>query len=82
MSIYTYAQSDRDVMVNFEPGPSRFKGWIPQLVSLILIHWVVIYPVDRGIQRLNNRAPGDYIKKDNFSVSDTGGSEKKGVVFI
>ena len=25
-----------------------------QLVSLILIHWVVIYPVDRAIQLLNN----------------------------
>ena len=25
-----------------------------QLVSLILIHWIVIYPVDSPIQRLNN----------------------------
>ena len=28
--------------------------WISQLVSLILIHWIVIYPVDSAIQRLNN----------------------------
>ena len=26
-----------------------------QLFSLILIHWIVIYPVDSAIQRLNNR---------------------------
>ena len=24
-------------------------------VSLILIHWIVIYPMDTAIQRLNNR---------------------------
>ena len=29
--------------------------WIAQLVSLILIRWIVIYPVDSGIQPLNNR---------------------------
>ena len=28
--------------------------WIAQLVSRILIHWIVIYPVDSAIQRLNN----------------------------
>ena len=28
---------------------------VTQLVSLILIHWIVIYPVDSTIQRLNNR---------------------------
>ena len=28
--------------------------WIVQLVSLILIRWVVIYQVDSAIQRLNN----------------------------
>ena len=28
---------------------------IAQLVSLILIRWIVIYPVDSAIQRLNNR---------------------------
>ena len=28
--------------------------WIVQLVSLILIHWIVIYPMDSAIQRLNN----------------------------
>ena len=28
---------------------------IAQLVFLILIPWIVIYPVDSAIQRLNNR---------------------------
>ena len=32
--------------------------WISQLVSLILIHWIVIYPVDSAIQRLNVPGPG------------------------
>ena len=31
---------------------------ITQLVSPILIHWIVIYPVDSAIQRLNNRGLG------------------------
>ena len=29
--------------------------WIVQLVSLILIHWIVIYPLDSAIQLLNNQ---------------------------
>ena len=32
--------------------------WISQLVSLILIYWIVIYPVDSAIQRLNVPGPG------------------------
>ena len=28
--------------------------WIVQLVSLVLIRWIVIYPVDSAIQLLNN----------------------------
>ena len=28
--------------------------WIVQLVFLILIHWIVIYPMDSAIQLLNN----------------------------
>ena len=28
--------------------------WIVQLVSLILMHWIVIYPMDSAIQLLNN----------------------------
>ena len=28
---------------------------IAQLVFLILIRWIVIYPVDKAIQRFNNR---------------------------
>ena len=47
--------------------PRLFKRWIAlstglksihqitQLVSLIIIRWIVIYPVDSAIQRLNNR---------------------------
>ena len=34
--------------------------WIAQLVSLILIRWIVIYPVDSAIQRLNNRGLLNY----------------------
>ena len=30
--------------------------WIVQLVSPILIRWIVIYLVDSDIQRLNNRS--------------------------
>ena len=29
--------------------------WITQLVSQVLIRWIVTYPVDSAIQRLNNR---------------------------
>ena len=29
--------------------------WIVQLVSLIVIHWILIIPVDKAIQSLNNR---------------------------
>ena len=32
--------------------------WIMQLVSLILIRWIVIYPTDSAIQRLNNSGQG------------------------
>ena len=28
--------------------------WIVQLVSLILIHWIEIYPMDSAIELLNN----------------------------
>ena len=28
--------------------------WITQLVSLTLVHWIVIYPVDSAIQLLSN----------------------------
>ena len=60
-------RNDRDVMVKLEPGPSHFKGWITlsiglipiqwitQLFSLILIRWLVIYPVDNSIQSSKNR---------------------------
>ena len=30
------------------------ENWIAQMASLILIRWIVIYPVDSTIQRLNN----------------------------
>ena len=33
--------------------------WITQLVSQILIRWIVIYPVDSAIQRLNDRSLAD-----------------------
>ena len=28
--------------------------WIAQLVSLILIHWIVVFPMDSAIQLFNN----------------------------
>ena len=34
--------------------------WIVQLISLILIRWIVIYPVDSAIQRSNNRCLASY----------------------
>ena len=34
--------------------------WIGQLVSLIFIHWIVIYPVDSAIQLLNNWCQVNY----------------------
>ena len=34
-------------------GPQLFKSWIAQLISLTLIHWIVIYPVDSVIHFLN-----------------------------
>ena len=35
---------------------------ITQLVSLILIRWIVIYPVDSAIQCLNNRGQGPVVR--------------------
>ena len=35
--------------------------WITQLVFIILIHWIAIYPVDSAIQLLNNRGQ-EYIR--------------------
>ena len=34
---------------------ARFIQRITQLVSQLLIHWKVVYPVDSAIQRENNR---------------------------
>ena len=33
--------------------------WITKLVSLELMHWIVIFPVDTTIQRLNKRSLED-----------------------
>ena len=37
--------------------------WIAQLVSLTLIRWIVIYPVDSVIQLLNNWGLKDRISR-------------------
>ena len=37
--------------------------WMAQLVSIILIRWIVIYPVDSAIQRLNNRGLESIIRE-------------------
>ena len=43
--------------------------WITRLVSLILIRWIAIYPVDSVIQPLNNRALVDKWGKAKADVS-------------
>ena len=61
------AQRHYVLLLNLAPcRPRLFKRWMApstglksiqwkvQLVSLILIHWIVIYPVDSAIQLLNN----------------------------
>ena len=35
--------------------PQLFEEWITQLVLLVFIRWIVIYPVDSVIYLLNNR---------------------------
>ena len=40
---------------------------IAQLVSLILVHWIVIYSVDSAIQRLNNRGQMN-IRETNCTI--------------
>ena len=37
-----------------------------QLVSLILIRWIVIYPEDSAIQRLNNWDQKNYYPSDKY----------------
>ena len=37
--------------------------WMAQLVSLILIRWIVIYPVNSAIRRLNNRGLESIIRE-------------------
>ena len=41
---------------------------IAQLVSLILILWMVIYPVDSAIQRLNNRGQAPVVEKVDNTI--------------
>jgi len=41
--------------------------WITQLISLILIRWIMIYPVDRTIQRFNNQSQEIRIAGDERS---------------
>ena len=50
------------VVQTLDSAINRIKSiqWIAQLVSLILIRWIVIYPVDSAIQRLNNRGLLNY----------------------
>ena len=41
--------------VSQKVNTARFIQRITQLVSQLLIHWKVVYPVDSAIQRENNR---------------------------
>ena len=51
--------SQAPVVQTLDSAIHRIKSiqWITQLVFLILILWIVIYPVDSANQRLNNRGP-------------------------
>ena len=40
-------------LIVLSPG-WKYIQWIMQLDSLIIIHWIIIYPADSTIQRLNN----------------------------
>ena len=40
--------------------------WIAQLVSILLIRWIVIYPADSAVHRLNN--PGYRKKPIGFMI--------------
>ena len=42
------------VVQTLDSALHRAIQWITQLVSIILNRWIVIYPVDNRIQRLNN----------------------------
>ena len=51
------------IRLNFYSWPQSLKGWkalsadwITQLVLIVLIQWIVIYPLYSGIHRLNNWA--------------------------
>ena len=44
--------------------------WITQLVSLILVHWTVIYPVDSAIKLTNNRRTYRLHSVDYFGSLD------------
>ena len=51
-----------------------------QLVSLILIRWIVIYPVGSAIQLLNNRALANI--GDQETILKPGFKEKRRQFFI
>ena len=42
--------------------------WITQLVLLVFIRWIVIYPVDSAIHRLNNWGLGEQRRSDHASA--------------
>ena len=53
-----------------------FERWITQLVSLVLIHWIVIYSVDKGIKRFNNWGQVNNINKKPLCVCFASGVQK------
>ena len=50
--------------------------WIVQLVSLIFIHWIVIYPVDSAIHRINLYPLDSAIGFPNSLGSDLSGGKR------
>ena len=46
--------------------------WIMQLFFVLLVRWIVIYPVDSAIQRLNNRGLPEVARNSKVSIGIQG----------
>ena len=52
--LHKIARTSQADILHLTPVVQISIQWIVQLVSLILIHWIVIYPMDNAIQLLDN----------------------------
>ena len=48
-------QNQSNCVITFDTQLNRMKTALTQWILLILIHWIVIYPVDSARHLLNNR---------------------------